>query len=108
MEGSNCFLTDNCDQSGLALPVFEYGHDQGCSVTGGYRYRGDQFPDMQGAYFVADYCSGLIWRLAQQSGSWQAAQVLDSGLVISSFGEDSAGEIYLLDYGSGGVYHVTP
>ncbi|MFN8559129.1 MAG: PQQ-dependent sugar dehydrogenase [Dehalococcoidia bacterium] len=69
MEGSRCFRpASGCDQSGLVLPVMEYGHDIGCSVTGGYVYRGSAHPALLGAYIFGDYCSGRIWALAQQDG----------------------------------------
>nr|HMT20484.1 PQQ-dependent sugar dehydrogenase [Promineifilum sp.] len=108
MEGTHCFESDTCDQSGLVLPIFEYDHSQGCSITGGYVYRGAQFPEMAGNYFVADYCMGTIWRLFPNGGQWLSDIVLDSDLIISSFGEDFAGEVYALDYGSGGVYQIMP
>lgn len=108
MEGTHCFESDTCDQSGLVLPIFEYDHSQGCSITGGYVYRGAQFPEMTGNYFVADYCTGIIWRLFPNGGQWLSGIVLDSDLIISSFGEDYAGELYALNYGSGGVYQIVP
>lgn len=108
MEGTHCFQSDTCDQSGLVLPIFEYDHSQGCSITGGYVYRGAQFPEMTGNYFVADYCMGTIWRLFPNGGEWLSNIVLDSDLIISSFGEGFSGELYALDYGSGGVHLITP
>ena len=60
MEASHCFLTSDCDKSGLELPIFEYNHQEGCSITGGYMYRGHQFLSLYGNYFVADFCSGHI------------------------------------------------
>ncbi|MCL4263702.1 MAG: PQQ-dependent sugar dehydrogenase [Anaerolineae bacterium] len=106
MEGTHCYQGDNCDVTGLVLPVFEYDHSQGCSVTGGYVYRGQQFPALQGNYFVADYCTGFIWRLFPRGdGTWDAARVLESGRVIASFGEDAAGELYVVDH-NGGVYQI--
>jgi glucose/arabinose dehydrogenase len=109
MEGLSCFNASECDQSGLTLPVVDYRHVGGnCSVTGGYVYRGSAFPQWNGIYFYGDYCSGRIWALAPDgSGGWLNAEVLKSDLAISSFGEDEAGELYVLDYGSGVIYRLT-
>lgn len=100
MEGLHCFNPSNCDPAalGLVLPVAEYDHSQGCSVTGGYTYRGQQFPHLDGVYLYGDYCSGLIWGLRREAdGSWSQAQLLSSGRLISSFGQDEADELYLVD-----------
>ncbi|MCS6800589.1 MAG: PQQ-dependent sugar dehydrogenase [Dehalococcoidia bacterium] len=101
MEGSQCFRGTGCATASLAMPVAEYGRALGCSVTGGYVYRGRAFPQLAGIYFYGDYCSGRIWGLAREStGRWQAAELLvDPTLRISSFGEDAAGELYVLDLG---------
>ncbi len=102
MEGSHCFNPSDCDPASLdvILPIAEYDHSQGCSVTGGYVYRGSRFPDLTGLYLYGDYCSGLIWGLRRQAdGSWSQAELLQSGLIISSFGQDQAGELYVVDYG---------
>ena len=108
MEATHCFQANTCDQSGLVLPIFEYAHSQGCSVTGGYVYRGAAFPEMTGNYFVTDYCTGIIWRLAPQGDGWQTDIVLDSDVVISTFGEGADGEIYLADYVHGAIYRLRP
>jgi glucose/arabinose dehydrogenase len=105
MEGSHCYSpATGCNQSELTLPVVEYDHSQGCSVTGGYVYRGDQIASFQGYYIYGDYCSGNIWALAYD-GSVVTENILlvDSGLSITSFGEDLAGNLYILDR-QGGVY----
>ena len=105
MEGSHCYSpATGCNQSGLTLPVVEYDHSQGCSVTGGYVYRGDQIASLQGYYVYGDYCSGNIWALAYD-GSVVTENILlvDSGLSITSFGEDLAGNLYILDR-QGGIY----
>jgi glucose/arabinose dehydrogenase len=99
MEATHCFDAGACDQSGLVLPVAEYGHDLGCSVTGGYVYRGAAQPTLQGVYFYGDYCTGRIWGLARDAaGQWQDAELLDSDLQISSFGETEDGEVLVVDY----------
>ena len=107
-EGTHCFQGQPCDQSGLVLPIFEYTHSQGCSVTGGYVYRGQAFPEMTGNYFVTDYCTGIIWRLFPQGDEWLFKIALDSDLVISTFGEGADGEIYLADYIHGAIYRLRP
>jgi glucose/arabinose dehydrogenase len=108
MEGMSCFNAADCDQTGLTLPVADYTHVGGnCSVTGGYVYRGAEFPQWRGIYFYGDYCSGRFWALAPDgSGGWRNAEILDADFVLSSFGEDEAGELYALDYGSGVIYHL--
>lgn len=98
-EATHCYQQDGCDTAGLTLPVAEYNHDVGgCSVTGGNVYRGEDFPALQGAYFFADYCSGIVWGLRWDGSSTQMQQLGQfSGLSISSFGEDERGEIYVVD-----------
>ncbi len=110
LEGTRCYLRDGCDTSRYIIPIAEYGHQGGhCSVTGGYVYRGEEYSDLQGNYFYADYCSGVIWSLFHQpDGGWQSNEVLQSGLNISSFGEDAAGELYVLDHSEGVVYKLAP
>ncbi len=106
-EGTHCFEpASGCDDSAITLPVAEYAHDQGCSVTGGYVYRGATYPQLDGVYFYADFCSGDIWALRQgDDGVWQDEIVFDSDYRIASFGEDEAGELYVLDL-SGSVYRL--
>jgi glucose/arabinose dehydrogenase len=107
MEGTHCFdPRQGCDQSGLVQPIAEYSHAEGgCSITGGYVYRGQQFPAMQGAYFFGDYCSGIIWSLQRDGDQWQMTKRLESGVQISSFGEDVNGELYVIDHG-GAIYQL--
>lgn len=108
MEGSHCFFpAQDCDATGLILPVAEYDHNLGCSVTGGYVYRGTRYPELTGVYFFGDFCSGRIWGLQRTaSGEWDLALLLKSDATISSFGQDASGELYVLDYGDGTVYHL--
>ena len=83
----------------LVPPVAEYAHDMGCSVTGGYVYRGSSLPKWQGIYLFGDYCTGHIWGLLKDDqGNFQQALLFRNIARISSFGEDEAGEIYLTDY----------
>ncbi len=107
MEGSQCYDPPTlCNTQGLELPIAEYDHSLGCSVTGGYVYRGTQYPALIGHYLFGDYCSGRIWSLVPESaGRWTMRQLIDSPFNISSFGEDEQGELYLVHYG-GAVYRV--
>jgi glucose/arabinose dehydrogenase len=108
MEGMQCFDAGSCDMTGLALPVLEYSHCDGCSVTGGYVYRGAAIPDLVGTYFYSDYCGGWIRSFkytggaVTEAGSWDA---LEPGGGVPSFGEDAVGELYVLST-SGGVYRI--
>lgn len=105
MEGMHCYNSQSCNQSGLTLPVWEYSHADGCSITGGFVYRGSTYPGLQGIYFFADYCNGKIWGLVKETGVWQSSLLLDSPYNISSFGEDEAGELYVVDR-NGDIYRV--
>lgn len=106
MEGRRCFASSTCDRAGLVLPLAEYDHNQGCSITGGYVYRGAAQPSLQGAYFYGDYCSGFIWALSRSGDEgWQSNLLLKSGLPISSFGETEDGEVLVVGM-NGGVYRL--
>ncbi len=109
MESYHCFEpASDCDATGLIPPVAEYDHSLGCSITGGYVYRGSQYPQLTGVYFFGDYCSGRIWALRQSSsGEWRMAFLLESGAAISSFGQDASGELYVVGYRDGTIYHLT-
>lgn len=105
-EGSNPFESTGCGPAAnYTFPVWQYDHALGCSVTGGYVYRGQLFPGMSGIYFYGDFCSGRIWGLSFNGSSWQNMEYIDSSLSISSFGEDVNGEIYVVDL-NGGVYRL--
>lgn len=109
LEGSTCYV-DACDPTRFVAPIAEYPHEQGCSVTGGYVYRGAALPILDGVYFYADYCQGTIWALTRNSaGGWTSQVALESDARISSFGQDSTGELYVTDVDAGIVYRlVTP
>jgi len=110
MEASHCFNPTSCDPATLkvVMPIAEYPHSQGCSVTGGYVYHGTQFPQLNGVYIYGDYCTGTLWGLRHEAdGSWSQAELLASGKIISSFGLDAAGELYLIDHRSGEVWQVS-
>ena len=107
MEGTHCFEpASGCDQSGLVLPIAEYSHADGCSVTGGYVYRGASAPSLSGRYVFGDYCSGRIWSLTENAGTWSPSLLLDTTYGISSFGEDRDGELYVVDHNGGGIYRL--
>lgn len=90
----------------LTAPVWVYDHSLGCSVTGGYVYRGRALPALWGMYLYGDYCNGRVWTLYQNpDGTWVNTVFMDTGKQITSFGEDETGELYLVDY-KGGVYKL--
>ncbi len=108
MEGLHPFrLPSGFDTSGLTPPILEYGHDQGCSITGGYVYRGKSYPSISGTYIFSDFCSGTIWGLKNASDkNWEWAELSSTPYSISSFGEDENGEIYVVDYKGGRIYQI--
>ena len=86
------------------MPLAVYSHTVGCSVTGGYVYRGGQYPAMVGAYIFGDYCSGRIWAVVAGGASTQAPrQLLDTSHSISSFGESEGHSLLMTDLASGEV-----
>jgi len=106
LEGSRCLRSKTCDTTRLVMPVAEYGHDRGCSVTGGMVYRGKALPHLQGTYVYGDYCSGRIWGMRRENGRWTSIELADTRLSISTFGEDEAGEVYVADHAKGGIYRL--
>jgi glucose/arabinose dehydrogenase len=109
-EGNHCYVAANCDQTGLTLPVLEYSHSEGCSISGGFVYRGAAIPALQGHYFYADYCGGWVRSFRFQDGQALEPQewtALAPGGAIPSFGQDAAGELYILTAG-GGVFRIAP
>lgn len=108
MEGMECFGGGSCDRDGLTLPVLDYGRSDGCSVTGGFVYRGSAIPEIQGLYFYSDYCQGWVrsFRLVNSAATDQRQwPTLAPGGGVPSFGEDASGELYVLDAG-GAVYRI--
>lgn len=92
--------------AGMVDPIAEYSHQEGgCSVTGGFVYRGSM-PEWNGIYLYGDYCTGFIWGLIQTNGGWQKQQLFDVDVTITSFGQDEAGEIYLLS-DIGNIYRLS-
>lgn len=93
----------------LILPVAEYSHDYGVSITGGYVYRGQQIPALQGVYLFSDFGSGLIWSLVPDGSGGFDSQIFltGTGLSVSSFGEDEDGEMYIVNY-NGSLLRIVP
>lgn len=88
-------------KDGLIAPIAEYSHaNGGCSITGGYVYRGETLKALNGVYLFADYCSGKIWSTFRDAaGTWQTNPFIDTDFAISSFGQDDAGELYVINQG---------
>jgi glucose/arabinose dehydrogenase len=108
MEGLHCYSVSPCNQNGLKLPIIEYDHSQGdCSIIGGYIYRGVRYPALEGIYLYGDYCSGRIWGLKLTGTRVENKLLLDSGMSLSTFGEDEEGNIYVADHSSGNIYEIT-
>ncbi len=114
MEGFHCFdPAEDCDMTGLLLPAAEYGRDLGCSVTGGYVYRGEAIPALRGWYVYGDFCSNRIWAMR-----WQAGEVVEHHEItedidpdgsirgLSSFGQDADGELYVVSLSGGTVHRI--
>ncbi|HEX2217950.1 MAG TPA: PQQ-dependent sugar dehydrogenase [Gemmatimonadales bacterium] len=108
MEGTSC-VRAGCDQGGLTPPHVQYDHSQGCSVTGGYVYRGDAIPALQGQYLYADFCQGWVRSFPAEDDTPEPVEwpALSPGDNITSFGQDAAGELYILTSG-GGVFKIVP
>src|SRR4029077_7068340 len=105
-EGTHCY-GGNCAGVGAPPPIAEYSHSQGCSVTGGYVYRGSRQPTLRGIYVFGDYCAGTIFTIPSGGTALRTPRpVASTGLQISSFGEGEDGEIYVLDLGGGGLYRI--
>jgi glucose/arabinose dehydrogenase len=107
MEGTHCYNAGTCNRTGLTLPLVEYSHSDGCSVTGGYVYRGSRLPELVGRYFYSDYCSGwlrsvrIVGGVATSPRDWGITSVGN----ITSFGEDAGGELYVTS-ANGSVYRI--
>lgn len=111
MEGTLCYNAATCDRTGLTLPVFEYDHGtndaNGCSITGGFVYRGSAIPGLQGRYFYSDFCRGFLKSFLAGGGNVSEQRdwsVGDIGNVVS-FGQDGQGELYLMT-SRGIVYRI--
>ena len=114
-EGNHCFSDTsgptNCSSTGITFPVYEYSHGEGCSITGGYVYRGDEIPDLKGQYFFADYCMGELHSFHYVNGvrdsdhNWAA----DFGSLgsVTSFGVDSSNRLYIMN-SAGDLMRLAP
>jgi len=111
LEGTHCYSpSTGCSTTGKTMPLTEYYHDNGrCAVTGGYVYRGTGVPTLVGGYVYADFCSGEIW-VVDSAAARPATPtlLLDTDMTISGFGENAAGELYVLDHGGGAMYAILP
>jgi len=114
MEATHCYGAASCSTAGLALPVLEYGHGEGQSITGGYVYRGRVMPDLAatGTYFYADFETGFVRTVRVVGGAAGTPQDVTAQLGVSvgnvsSFGEDGCGELYLVSYG-GAIHQLVP
>ena len=109
MEATHCFRPqEGCDETGLTMPVAEYSHAAGCTVIGGYVYRGSAQPAMAGGYLFGDYCSGTIWAISPAGDQLREPTIvghMDGSL--SSFGVDETGELYATDISGGQLLRVT-
>ena len=107
MEGTHCYLS-GCSQAGLVLPVLDYSHSEGCSITGGHVYRGSEMPSMRGRYFYSDYCAGWVRSFLYQNGVATDRREHPVGAIgnVTTYGEDAHGELYLGTAG-GVVYKLT-
>jgi glucose/arabinose dehydrogenase len=108
MEGRHCYSAGGCTPDGLDIPVLEYGHDEGCSITGGFVYRGSAVPGLRGHYFYSDYCTGFLRSFRFANGAATEAREWNVGSIgnVISFGLDSARELYILS-ANGTVYKIT-
>lgn len=106
MEGAHCYNSDSCDQSGLILPIWEYDHSEGQSITGGYVYRGSSLSGLVGQYIYGDFSSGKIWALdISDTNNPSDNELLDTNLNISSFGTDANNELYICSF-DGNIYQL--
>ncbi len=106
VEGLKCYKpSSGCSTGGKAKPLVVYSHKQGCSVVGGYVYRGSAIPALAARYVFGDFCSGSIWSIPRTAAAPATKVLLKStSLSISSFGEDEHGELYVVDLAGGAIY----
>jgi glucose/arabinose dehydrogenase len=110
MEGASChpYHGVGCDISEYTSPAGGYGREGGCGIIGGYVYRGNAIPSLKGIYLFSDYCSGRLWGLTHTNGAWLQGELNGAGFGVSSFGEDTDGELYIADYNGGRVVKIVP
>ena len=105
-EGTHCYKSARCENTSYIDPVIEYDHDEGCSITGGYMYRGTRISNLQGTYMYGDFCSGTLWGAKEQGdGHIKSFKLLDTGLNIASFAQGNDGEVYVIHL-QGEVYKI--
>ena len=111
MEGIQCTGLGGgppCGSPTLTPPILTYGHDEGCSVTGGVVYRGRNVPVLYGRYLYGDFCSGRLWAAGRDAeGRWRADVIMETGHALSGFGEDAEGEVYWADLSAGRIHRLT-
>ena len=101
-EAKHCYNASQCPTEGFIDPVVEYGRDEGVSITGGYVYRGTRLPALVGKFLYGDFATGRIWAVDKTAdGAFVPLLLLETDLKISTFGQDAAGEIFVVDYASG-------
>jgi glucose/arabinose dehydrogenase len=106
MEGTHCYQSNDCDQTGLSLPIYEYDHSVGRSITGGFVYRGETLNSLEGKYIYADYVVGKIWALSYEGNSAKENQLLvEVDQAIPSFGVDRNNNLYFLAF-DGYIYQI--
>ena len=130
LEGNHCYPEDSkCSSDGFTMPSFEYPNNanyaktlfgikqpnmDGCSITGGYVYRGDKLKDMNGKYIFGDYCTGKIWSINISEGNGEnlvnhtnsiMKSIGKKEFYLSSFGQNNDGEIFIVDY-NGTIYKL--
>jgi glucose/arabinose dehydrogenase len=111
MEGNDCYNNTGCDKTGLSLPILSYAHGTlGASITGGYVSRDKNLPGLNGRYVYGDYVSGNIWALTYADKKAVNNDLIGkvSGGTLSSFGEDSNSNLYILNYTDGKIYKLVP
>ncbi|MBH59401.1 MAG: glucose sorbosone dehydrogenase [Thaumarchaeota archaeon] len=105
MEGNSCFNNENCNKNNLIMPIVEYSHNEGCSVTGGYVYHGE-IDSLKNNYIFTDFCSGDIWIIDLEDKHHTRKKLLQGPFQIPSLGQDENGEVYILSF-DGRIYKFT-
>lgn len=105
MEGTSCFRSSNCDVETYVGPVTEFGRERGCSVTGGYVYRGSAIPELDGEYFYSDYCGGFLASYSVVNGDIDWSDRVEVIPSVSSFGVGADGELYVVGH-NGSVHRL--
>jgi hypothetical protein len=110
VEGPECYRSSSCDRTGFEEPVLTYDHGDGCSITGGFVYRGTRIEGLAGTYFYSDYCEGWLrsfrWNPDQGGITEQREWSIPDVGNVYSFGEDADGELYVL--AGDGVWRLDP